>query len=597
MKLAFAVPLLVALGTPTLRAQPASAPAEKAAPAKYAVKRVSLSGAYADLPEQGLDLASLLMGGGAPPKSFYEMLDKLDELAKAEGDAPILFDLSDGVGLNQAQLAEVERVFVKLRKAGKKTYAYLEGADSVRYQIAVQCDEIAIADMGGIDLVAPSLSISYMKDLYDLLGIHFDVLRCGEFKGAAEPYMLSRMSDHLRAHLEEMLARMNGEIVQRIAVRRGLRAERVRELQARRIWRADDARAAGLVDRIVPWAGVEKAAEQIFGRDDLAFEAVLSGKKRRKSVNPLSLLAELLNPKEVDAIEDSSLVVLHLTGPIVDGKKAQPGTLVSEPTVKLIRQVADDEKVKGVVLRVNSPGGSATASEAIRVALAELADKKPVVYSMGRVAGSGGYWITCIGQPVLAEIGTITGSIGVLGVKTNLGPLFRRAGIQEEVIALDASAEMTSPTRGWTDAEKQNLQGMIDDVYHRFLALVAKSRAMKVEEVEPLAGGRVYSGGHAAELHLVDRVGGLDEAIAMVKKAAKVDGDIEVTHLPRPRSFMDAVAEELLSVRALIPAGPVQVLLRRIGPAVGACTVLQDALVGDGSLKVWALTPDFEIRF
>jgi protease-4 len=216
---------------------------------------------------------------------------------------------------------------------------------------------------------------------------------------------------------------------------------------------------------------------------------------------------------------------------------------------------------------------------------------------MGRVAGSGGYWITCIGQPIVAEVGTITGSIGVLGVKANLGPLFRRVGIQEEVIALDASAEMNSPTRGWTDGEKQQLQGLIDDVYRRFLGLVAKSRGMKVEEVEALAGGRVYAGNHAAELRLVDRVGGLDEAIAMAKKAAKVEGDLAVTHLPKPRSFFDTFAEELLSVRALVPEGPVRLLLRRLGPAVGACAVLQDALAGDGTPKVWALTPDLEVRF
>jgi len=597
MRPAIRFAILTSLCAVPLSAQPASAPATKTEAAKLTVKRVGLGGTYADLPEQGMDLTAIVTGGGAPPKDFFATIAQLEELAAAEGDAPILFDLSEGVGMNQAQLAELERVFVQLRKAGKKTFAYLESADTVRYQIAVQCDEIAIADMGGLDLVAPSLSITYMKDLYDLLGVQYDVLRCGEFKGAAEPYMLSRMSDHLRGHLEEMLGRMNGEIVQRIAVRRGLRAERVRELQAKRLWRANDAKAAGLVDRIVPWSGAERAAEQILGRSDLAFEPGLAGKKKRKSLNPLSLLTELLNPKQAEAIDGASLVVLHLTGPIVDGDKAQPATLVSGATVKMIRAITDDQDVKAVVVRVNSPGGSATASEAIRLALADLAAKKPLVYSMGRVAGSGGYWITCIGQPIVAEVGTITGSIGVLGVKANLGPLFRRVGIQEEVIALDASAEMNSPTRGWTDGEKQQLQGLIDDVYRRFLGLVAKSRGLKVEEVEALAGGRVYAGNHAAELRLVDRVGGLDEAIAMAKKAAKVEGDLAVTHLPKPRSFFDTFAEELLSVRALVPKGPVRLLLRRLGPAVGACAVLQDALRGDGTPKVWALTPDLEVRF
>ncbi len=588
---------LAAQDAPVKEVKPKGTDKPAAAPAKLAVKRIDFKGAYADLPEQGMDLTALLMGGGAQAKDFYEMLGKVDALAADASDAPIFLDLTQPVMVNLAQLAEIERAFSKLRRAGKKTYAYLESADATRYQLAALCDEIAIADMGGLDLVAPALSITYMKDLYDLLGIHYDVVRCGDFKGAAEPYMVSKMSDHLRAHLTEMVARMNSEIVQRIAMRRGLRAERVRELQGKRVLTAAEAKAAGLVDRVVPWAGADKGAVQMLGRDDLAFESVLAGKKKRQSFNPLSFLSELMSPKRDKEIEEPALVVLHLNGPIVDGDKAQAGTLVSGATANLIRSVAADANVKGVVVRVNSPGGSATASEAIRIALAELASKKPTVFSMGRVAGSGGYWITCIGRPIFAEVGTITGSIGVLAVKPNLGPLFRRVGMHDEMIALDPSAEMMSAERGWTDGEKTQIQGMIDDVYTRFLNLVATSRGLRVEDVKPLAGGRVYSGNHASELKLIDKVGGLSDALAFVKKEAKVEGEIDVTHMPQPRSFIDGLAEELLSVRTLIPDGPVRILLQRLGAATGACTVLRDALQGGSPLRVWALAPDLEVRF
>jgi protease-4 len=596
MRAASFLPLLFAAAP--LAAQDAATPDRSAgtAPAKLEVKRLDLRGAYADLPEQGFDLTALLGGGGGKVKDFYETVRGLEELAAAAGDAPVFLDLTQPVQVNLAQLAELDRAFAKLRKAGKKTYAYLESADTTLYQIAALCDEIAIADMGAIDLVAPSLSITYMKDLYDLLGVQFDVLRCGDFKGAAEPYMLPKMSDHLRGHLTAMVARMNGEIVQRIAMRRGLPAERVRELQSRRLLPAAAAEAAGLVDKVVPWAGGEKAAAAMLGRDELAFESVFAAKKKRQSLNPLALLSEIFSPKKAKEIEEPTLVVLHLTGPIVDGDKPQPATLVSGATVKLIRAVAADGNVKGVVVRVNSPGGSATASEAIRLALAELASKKPLVFSMGRVAGSGGYWITCIGQPILAEVGTITGSIGVLGVKPNVGSLFRRAGIHEELIALDASAGMTALDRGWSEPERAQVQGLIDDVYARFVRLVATSRGMRAEDVGALAGGRVYSGDHAAELKLVDKVGGLEDAVAMVKAAAKVEGELELTHLPQPRSFMDTFAEELLAVRALLPDGAARLLLRRLGSAVGACTVLRDALAGDGAFRVWALAPDLDVR-
>jgi protease-4 len=581
------------VSTQKLAEKPAEKPAE--APAKFAVRRVDLRGGFADLPEQGLDLTSLLSGGGAPDKDFYEMLGKLVSLSVAEGNAPIVFDLTEPLALNQPQLAEVERAIAKIRAAGKKTYAYLQGADTPRYQVAALCDEILLADMGGIELAAPSLSATYMKDLYDLLGIQYDVVRCGDFKGAAEPYMVSRMSEHLRAHYLQMITHMNGAIVQRIASRRNLRPERVRELQGRRLLMSEQAKAAGLVDKIVPWVGVEQVMAQVLGRSDLEFENVLAGKKKRAS-NPMTMLTELFAPKKEAESDGPAIAVLHLNGPIIDGDKAQAGSMVSGATVATIRALADDAEIKGVVARINSPGGSATASEAIRLALAELAAKKPLVFSMGYVAGSGGYWITCIGRPILAEVGTITGSIGVLAVKPNMGPLFRRVGMHEESIALDSSAELMSPARGWTDAEKAQMQEMVDGVYRRFIDNVARSRKLTAQEVLPLAGGRVYAGNHAVELRLVDKVGGLDDALAMVRQEAKLDAKCEVLHRPRPRSLADTFAESFLSVRALLPEGPARAVLARLGASTAAVTILGDALQRPGASRVWAFTPDFTVR-
>lgn len=570
-------------------------PAPKAAD-KLTVERVDLRGAYADLPEQGFDLTALLAGGGSPPKDFYAMLGRLDGLAKGDAKVPVLFDLTQAVALNGPQLTEIARVLDRARAAGRKTYAYLEGAATTQLQLAALCDQVVMADMGTIDFTAPSLSVAFMKDLFDLLGVRFDVVRCGDFKGAVEPYMLPRMSEHLRAHFLDMVTRMNAEIVARVSKHRKLGKEQVRALQGKRLIRASEAKAAGLVDRLVPWVGPERAMQIVLGNDDLEFTAVLEEAKKRQSFNPLAILGELFAPKKEKEVDEPAIAVVHLNGAIVDGDKAQAGSMVSGATVKLIRQVADDANIKAVVLRVNSPGGSATASEAIRLALVDLAEKKPVVYSMGRVAGSGGYWITCIGRPILAEIGTITGSIGVFGMKPDLGGLFRRVGMHEELIALDASAEMMLPTRGWTEAEQASMQAMVDEVYERFLALVAKSRGLDVATVMPLAGGRVYSGDHAKELRLIDRVGGLDDALAMVRKEAGVGDDIEVTHLPRPRNFMESITEQMLSAKALVPDGPARILLARLGSSVSAMTVLLDACAGDGAVRVWALAPDLVVR-
>ncbi|MEO6593851.1 MAG: S49 family peptidase, partial [Planctomycetota bacterium] len=243
----------------------------------------------------------------------------------------------------------------------------------------------------------------------DLLGIQVEVTRVGAFKGAVEPYMLPAMSDHLRAHYEAMLRSMNDDVVRCIATGRKLSPDKVREMQAQRLFTAKEAKQNGLIDELVQWSGVERAIAKV--RGDEQFElASAEPKKQKQSRDLMTLISSLLRQKKDEEIEDPQLVVLHLSGSIVDGDKPAPGSMVSGVAAKKIDELADNELVKGVVVRINSPGGSATASEAIRLALQRLAVKKPVVFSMGDLAASGGYWITTIGRPLLAEVGTITGS-------------------------------------------------------------------------------------------------------------------------------------------------------------------------------------------
>jgi protease-4 len=507
---------------------------------KASAIKLSLSGSWLDLPEVGLSLASMFEGAGAKPKAFYDLIAKLEALAKPDDKRPILVDLSQAVGFNLAQMAELERAFAKVRAAGRQTWAYLEGADLVRYQVGALCDKVLLADMGGVDLRSLALSVTFMKDALDLLGVQMDVVRCGEFKGAVEPFMLPQMSEHLRAHYRAMVEKLNDDVVRRVAERRGLTREAVRKLQATRVLSAQEALASKLVDELVPWTGAERALKKKLGDDKLTFEDALSAKKKKLGINPLTILTELLNPKSEKKVDEDTLAVLHLSGEIADGDKAAPGTIVSGPTVKAIDDLAGNEHVKGVVVRVNSPGGSATASEAILLALRRLCAKKPVVVSMGYVAGSGGYYVTCLGRPILAEEGTITGSIGVFGMRPNLGALMRRVGIKEEIVGLDASAELEAIDRPWTDEQKAMLQKRVDEVYARFVGHVAGSRKLTREQVLAIAGGRVWSGRQAVESKLVDSIGGLSDALAIVAKETGVSAS-KVVHLPKPKSPLDSL--------------------------------------------------------
>lgn len=582
--------LLLCLSSPLI--------AQEAAPASLSpkdrqrvVKLVELSGTYADLAEAGFDISSMLLGGGVSEvKPFYELIDQLDRLDDDQDSQEVLFDLSQAVGLNLAQMAELERCLGRLHKAGVKSYAYIENAAGPQYAIASQCDEIVMADMGTIDLGSLAMSTMYMKDALDMLGVDVDVLRCGSFKGAAEPFMLSRMSAHLRGHYLEMLKYMNADVVRRIAKGRDLESGVVRQLQAERLLPAKRALAAGMVDRLVPWKGARASLAAVLGDDDFELKSALK-KKKKRSLNLMSLMSNLLNPKDEEEVEEKTLAVLHLSGPIVDGAKPVPGNIVSGPAVDTIRGIANNENVHGVVVRINSPGGSATASEAIVLALADLAEAKPVVCSMGSVAGSGGYYVTCFGRPIFAEAGTITGSIGVLGVKPNLGPLMKRFGVHMELIALDESAGMNAIDRGWTDDDKTRMQDFMDDVYGRFLAHVAKSRGLSVEEVEAMAGGRVWSGEQAVANKLIDAIGGLNEALAMVAEEAAVGDDYEVVHMPRARSFMDSVVEQMAQMRMLVEQPVALSLLQRLGSAKVPLAILWDAVTSARPARVWAVMP------
>ncbi len=589
------------LSMPVLRAQDGAAaatPAEAAVPAKTKVTVLRPTGRFADLAEAGFSPASLLTGGGAPPKPFFEFRATVEGLAKAEG-ATVLLDLSRPFGLNLPQTAEIVRALAKVRAAGKKIVCYLEIADTGALQLAAQCDRVLMAEMGACDLKSLSLNVTHFKDALDLLGVEAEMTRVGEFKGAVEPYVRSSISPGLAKHYRAMLETMNAEVVKSIAVGRKLEPARIRELQAQRLFTAAAAKAAGLVDALVPYAGADRALRTELGGDDLELVDA-APKKAKKNRDLFAMLSEMFRSKKEDDEEGDvdEIVVLHLAGAIADGFSSEPGSMVSGPAVEAIEALTTNDHVKGVVVRVNSPGGSATASEAIRLALVRLAEKKPVVYSMGDLAASGGYWITCIGRPIVAEPTTITGSIGVFSMRFQLGALMRRLGVHGDIVGLDEGAEMDAMDRPWSDAARARMQSFVDEIYERFIAIAAASRKLPPEALRAIAGGRVWSGAQARELGLVDAVGGLDDALALVRKEAKVADDVEVRHAPQPKDFAATIMEKMFDAQARLGAeAGLLDLLGRLSRIDGLLTLVRDALDGSGAPTVYALMPiDLRVR-
>jgi protease-4 len=586
--LSLGLALTTAFAAPQLSAQD-----EATALKANKVHLVRPSGLYLDLPEQGSDLSALLLGGGGgQPKPFYEMTEQLLDITVGDGKH-VLLDLSGSFSLNGPQLTEVARCLREIKDTGRTLWAYLEGAGTGHLQLAALCDHVMMADIGGLEISSPSMSVMFMKDALDLLGVRADVVRCGDFKGAVEPYMLSQMSSHLREHYVAMLEHINAEGVQRIAAGRNLSTATVRDAQSQRLFTAREAKELGFVDELVPWQGAKKALAKVTGADDLIYENALEKLTPDEEVNPIQLLTQMLNPKKekVD-VEFDSVVVMHLQGAIIDGTSASPGSIVSGPTVDLINNLIEDDSAKAVVVRINSPGGSATASEAILLALRELAAKKPVVISMGRVAASGGYYVTCIGRPILVEESTITGSIGVFSMRQYLGPLMRRVGLHEELVGLDEGADMVSMTQPWSDEAKGRMQAFVDNIYDVFTSHVARSRDMTVAEVLKIAGGRVWSGQQAIDNGLADRIGGVYDAVEMVAAEAGLDADdYEITHLPKPKSFFESFAESMAGAQLFADDPAIKLAAKQL-KLDRALRLVLDGLERERPTQVWALMPE-----
>ncbi len=510
------------------------------APAKKQVRVLALSGSYEDLPSgSGLDPTALLLGGGGgKPKGFYRLCDYLDEVSHEELVTHVVFDLSaDSLGLNSPQLDELTRRIAHLRGHGKKCIAWLENAGNIQLAIAAACDEVLMADMGTIDMPSSSMETMFYRDAMDLFGIQASVTRAGDFKGAVEPYLNATMSTHLKEHYLAMMESINGAQLSRIAKGRNLPVGTIRELQRKRMLLPADALANRLVDQLVPYGALKKTVMDRLGED---YDWTTPKSKPKRDVSFFELMGKAMAPaKETTSkLKEDSIAVLHLSGAIEDGKDASPGSIVSGPTVKLIEDLTADDRIKGVVVRINSPGGSATASEAIRQALDTLSKKKTLVFSMGEMAASGGYWITCIGRPILAEHGTITGSIGVFSMKLSGGALMRRAGIHIEPITLDPAAGINALNRAWSESDIEMMQAFIDQTYSKFLQLASESRSIPVDTLKSLAGGRVWSGEQAKSNRLIDQLGGLDDAIAMVAKGSGLE-KIRVVHRPEASSGLD----------------------------------------------------------
>jgi protease-4 len=496
---------------------------------------LDLDGPIVEQPRQAT-ASEVLSGRGGPRE--YRLRDVVHALETAASDdrvKAVVLDLDIFSGGGQATLSSAGEALDQVRKAGKPVLAFATAYDDDSYQLASHASELWLDPMGGVLVTGPGGANLYMKGLLDKLGVTANVYKAGTYKAAVEPFTRTDMSPEAREALTAVYGSMWESWQQE--VRRARPKAQLGPYVADTPGRiaaagGDMARAAlqaGLVDKVGSREAFDRRVAEIAGTR----YAAVPGSFRRIA---------LRNWVEANPAGDQGgeIGILTVAGDIVDGE-ANLGTAGAETIVRALDKGLRERSLKALVLRVDSPGGSALASERIRQAvLAAKAKGLPVVVSMGSLAASGGYWVSTAGDKIYAEPSTITGSIGVFGILPSFEGTLAKLGLGADGVKTTPLSGEPDLLRGPSPEADRLLQMGVDNTYRRFLALVSASRKMPVAEVDKIAQGRIWDGGTARQLHLVDAFGGLDDAIREAARLAKLDpDDAEAVWLEKEPGFGD----------------------------------------------------------
>ncbi len=500
---------------------------------------------------------------GADKRNYLGLLQLIERAAKDPNlDAVLLKPGSYGVGW--ARLLEVRESLKRLRRSGKKVFFYAESLSTPDLILASVADRVSMPESGSVFIPGVNFDMMYMKGLLDKLHIKFDVIHIGEFKTAGKSMVRETMSDAQRKSLTPIVDEFYNSLVKTLAEGRGLSEDKIKQAIDKGIMSAKEAKAFGLIDRVEYRDQFKQGIKAFFPGKKLkrAADYKDKGKLKIDPSNPLaavSVLMQAFMPKQKKRGAGPRVAVIYCTGVIVSGKSqydwsGNVSAMGSDTIVKAIDKARKDKDVKAIVLRINSPGGSGLASDMIWRAVARAkAAGKTVISSMGDVAASGGYYIAMNSDQILAERQTITGSIGVVGMVPDMSDFYAWVGLSPQRIERGKRAAAFLGTKPLTDDDKNVLRDYMKDFYTDFVAKVAAGRNNTPKQIHAIAQGRVWTGAAAKENGLIDRLGGLNDAIALARERAGIkDGvrgkDWHVAQYPQ-RAGMFEMLEEMLGVR------------------------------------------------
>lgn len=509
---------------------------------------MTLDGALDENPAPSFRLT--FSGTDAP--SFPAIIRAIDRAVK-RSDIKTVFVRVGSLGVGWARAQELHSAITRLKASGKKVTALLEDCGNMEYYVATAADEIRALPESIIEVHGLSGEVMFLKGAFDKLGVEAQFVAMGKYKNAPNQYTEKAMT---ASHREQMTALIGGlyqEYVKAVAASRKKTEAEAEALLSAGPYDGDSALAAGLVDKL-----------------DYPEEALSDAGPSRHSLSEFKDAGGALDTR-------AKIALIFVDGDIMPGESQQPGlgssgVAGSDTIAQALRDAREDASIKAVILRVNSPGGSGSASDVIAREV-ELTDAdKPVIASMADYAASGGYYVSAPARKIVASPTTITGSIGVFFGKFVLKGLFDKVGITNDFVDQGEGGSFASAARPWSPQDVAKVQRLASGFYDRFVALVAEHRGMEVADVHEIAQGRVWTGGQAKEVGLVDEIGGFEKAVALAKQEAKISetSDVAVVIMPKQQSPFERLLDEAdgwgnLKVRArqarALPRSPEEVVM------------------------------------
>lgn len=513
---------------------------------------VDLSGVVVDKPSVSNRLSKIgrqLLGASSDRLKENSLFDVVDAIRQAKGDANItgmVLDLREFAGADQPSLQYIGKALREFRDSGKEIYATGDSYSQAQYYLASFANKIYLSPQGTVDLHGFATNGLYYKTLLDKLKVSSHIFRVGTYKSAVEPFLRDDMSPAAREADSRWIGELWQNYLNTVSANRQITPEQVFPgaqgvLDGLQKVGGDTARYAldnKMVDELASRSLVDRQMTKVFGWD-----------KQAKDYKGTSIYDYQVKS---NSSSDGNIAVVMANGAIMDGEET-PGSVGGDTTALEIRQARLDPKIKAIILRVNSPGGSVTASETIREELAAAKEAgKPVVVSMGGMAASGGYWISTPANYIIASPSTLTGSIGIFGVINTVENTLDSIGVHTDGVSTSPLADVAT-TKALPPEVQQMMQMSIENGYKNFLGLVAKSRNKTPEQIDQIAQGHVWTGSDAKANGLVDAMGDFDDAVAKAAELAKLK-QWQLSWYQDDPGFMDMLFSQMdASVRAVLP--------------------------------------------